>query len=175
MWWKRIILIFSLIVFILVITSAISGYTLVIAFYEVNIGVPKNEVTKAGEEFLLLKNLDFDQGGWCAYLVLRDGDYKLLPPGIKKRTCFRITNRDVLKKMKSEWKMKVTGGDIATATSSLVFFRDGKAVWESAIVIEDSREGFQSSVFGWIEPTEKGIIKKYIKQFKPIYSPIILL
>lgn len=169
----KVIIAFIILIGMLCFASFISGYTLVINLHDEDAGI--NPITpKKGQLFDILDGMDLNEGKWNAYLVLGSDDLSRLPSGIHKRTCLKLSDQVLIKKMKADWKMRVSGGDVATITSSIVFTQNGKVRWESGIDITDG-EGLQSRMFGWANPVKPGIIRQYAKYFKPVYLPIIIL
>jgi len=173
---KRIMLItltfFVLIICVWWIFSLITGYTFVYIPYK---GIPKAKQYAKNEVIPVLEELDFNDGKWAAYLSFSRLDLKELEGIIPKRTCLKLADVSILMKMKKDWNMVFTAGDIATAESSIAFTKNGKVVFRSEISVNKYSEGLQSPAFGWIEPVKPGVILKYCKEFKPVYWPIVIL
>ena len=171
--YSKVIIAFIILSGMLSLASIMSGYTLVINLHnEAPMTNPAN--LKEGQLFDILDGLNLNKGKWNAYLVLGVDDLSRLPPGIPKRTCLKLSDPKRIKEMKADWKMRASGGDMATITSSIVFTQNGKVRWESGIDITDA-EGLQSSMFGWADPVKPGIIRQYANYFKPVYLPFIIL
>ena len=66
-------------------------------------------------------------------------------------------------------------GDIATVESSIIICNNGKIVFSSGIVLDENAQGLQSRDFGWIEASQPNMLVNQCRQFKRIYSPIIIL
>ncbi|MBN2425165.1 MAG: hypothetical protein JXR46_09770 [Calditrichaceae bacterium] len=165
-----IIIFFTILLVILIMMF--TGTTIVLSVDEPEKNV---ENFKKGDTLDILGKFNFNEGDWCAYLVLSRSDYTNLNNLLPKRNCLKLEDKDLMNRMKQEWKMKYTEGDVATVESYIVFYKNGKAIFKSGIVLDQNKEGFQSSSFGWIEPITKNIIVKYCKEFKPVYWPILIL
>lgn len=152
--------------------ASLSGYTLVLDLHNKQGG--KVAASSEGDLVTVMEGLNLDEGVWEAYLLNSVDDLERLPPGVSRRTCLRLSDHEVLRKMKDEWKLRVTGGDMATITSAVVFVQNGSVRWQSGIDITDG-EGLQSEAFGWAEPVEPGVLRRYAQYFKPVYSPIVIL
>jgi hypothetical protein len=154
-------------------TSLISGYSLVLLLKDPDLYI-KNVDVKKGTAVRILKDLDFEEGNWSAYFVLAHDDWTILKK--YRHNCYRVREKAILNQLKSTWEMTITGGDVATATSYVVFSKDGSLVWGAGVVIdEDGLEGFQSSALGWVTPVRKGAIKDSLKLFEPVIAPIVIL
>jgi len=154
------------------IFSLITGYTFVFIPYR---GIPKAKQYTKNDVIPVLEGLDFNNGKWSAYLIFSILDLKELEGVVPKRNCLKLADIQILMKMKNDWNMVFTGGDMATVESFIVFTKNGKVVFRSEIVVNKHTEGLQSPAFGWIEPVKPGIIIRYCKEFKPVYSPIVIL
>jgi hypothetical protein len=154
------------------IFSLITGYTFVYIPYK---GIPKAKQYAKNEVIPVLEELNFNDGKWDAYLSFSRLDLKELEGIIPKRTCLKLSDIRILMKMKKDWNMVFTGGDIATAESCIFFTKNGEVVFRSEIVVNKYSEGLQSPAFGWIEPVKPGIIMQYCKEFNPVYWPIVIL
>jgi hypothetical protein len=163
-----IIFTFLLIIMIMVFT----GTTIVITTAEPEKSFEK---FKKGDTVNVFEKLDFDKGKWCAYLVLSRSDFPDLNKLIPRRNCFKLEDINLMKQMKKEWRFIYTGGDLATVESFIIFYNDGKAVFESGIVLDQDLEGLQSSSFGWSEPVSKNLLTKYCMKFKNVYWPVLIL
>lgn len=148
------------------------GYTIVIATNLLN---TKSVQHNKGDIINIFDEFDLNKGKWSVYLNLSLSDLKKLKGVLPERTCLKLTDVEVLRKMKDDWKMVYTGGDMATVESSIFIIRDGDIVFNSGIMFNKNTEGLQSPVYGWIEPIEKDIIKKYCKKFKPVFWPVVIL
>jgi len=122
-----------------------------------------------------LAGLDFDHGNWCAYLILDANDFRSAY-GRFSRNCLKLTDREIMKRMRDEWQLTRTGGDAATVVSRIVFVQNGTVVFSSGISLDESgNEGLQSRYFGWAEPRTNGVLMKYCSTFEPVYWPVIVL
>ena len=86
-----------------------------------------------GDTIQLLKRLDFSEGDWEVYLIICHSDFNDLNPELPKRMCLRLNDRETLEKMRAEWRMKYTGGDVATVESSIIFLQNSKIKFHSGI------------------------------------------
>ena len=133
--------------------------------------------TQAAQTDLLLPlaGLDFDQGNWSAYLILDANDFRSRY-GRFSRNCLKLTDREIMKRMRDEWQLTRTGGDAATVVSRIVFVQNGTVVFSSGISLDErGNEGLQSRYFGWAEPRTNGVLMKYCRTFEPVYWPVIVL
>jgi hypothetical protein len=174
---KRVLKVCAIVILPLLIGwlySALSGLTLfVLRQEEPMIGSGKNNMVK-GSIVSPLERLDFDQDEWAAYIVLSSDDFRKLE-GKFYRNCLKLTDRETLKRMRDEWKMIYTGGDMATVTSRIVILRDNKLAFSSGIVLgEGEVEGLQSRSLGWLEPQNEGALWKYSIKFEPVLWPVII-
>lgn len=167
-------------VFVLVIlVSLLGGWSLTLWFgYTVPVILHDDTevpLAEASELLLPLAGLDLDQGNWTAYLILDPHDFKSLK-GRFSRNVLKLTDREVMRRMRDDWKLIRTGGDAATVGSRITFLQEGKVIFSSGIVLEEGGlEGLQSRYFGWAEPQTSGILLEHCTKFKPVYWPLIIL
>lgn len=124
-----------------------------------------------GEVVKPLDSLDFSDGRWEAYVTIHIDDYEFLSPRVRKAMCLRSDDIELFKRMQKEWLFSYGGGDLATVQSSIHFLKDNILVFQSDIVLDDSREGLQSTVYGWLEAEPPLYLSDYIKHFKRVYWP----
>ncbi len=166
----------SVFVFLLIAAFAVpvlTGISLVIPTYAIELNENPPPAT-AGTTVCVLKDLDFENGEWAAYMVTATSDLAGLPEGVSKQS-FLITDKKTLKEMQREWCFIESGGDVATVESHIAILQNGKLRWESGIVIESGTEGLQSSQFGWATPKTKNLLLRYAKQFRSSFLPIHIL
>jgi hypothetical protein len=171
---KIVGILFVIVVAVLCIGSFLSGYSLVITTSDKNDMVATKPAQK-GQTLNVLNGLDLNQGAWKVYLVIDSDDWTRLPAEIPRRSCLVLSDLSTIKDMKTAWRFRISGGDTATVTSAIYFVRDGKVQWQSGIVLDQEREGLQSSALGWLEPLELGVIRQYAKYFRPVYLPFVIL
>ena len=159
-----------LILVLAAIAWLLSGHTSVI---RVSNYKPQPKELHKGDLVAPLKDFDFSQGQWKAVLIIDPNDFNRLDKKIPKARCLMTNDVNVLKEMQQTWHFVVEGGDLATVTSSILFVRDGKLVFESGIVLEDGNEGLQSPDFGWVVPTQKDALLDSCKKFKGVHSPVV--
>lgn len=164
-----------LVVFFLVCVSAI---LLILLGAPVVIDLSKKEVKsnegvyKKGDIIKPLDNLNFDEGSWTMYLIIRDSD---LPKELSGGNSLKISDKEILKQMQSEWKFIYTNADIATVENEIIICKDNKVAFKSGIVLSGGKVGLQNREYGWLEAWPENILIKYLKQFRRNYSPIIIL
>lgn len=153
--------------------SLITGYTLVLLLNDPGLYITDVAVKK-GETVRVLKDLNFEEGNWTAYLVLGNDDW--VNSKDYDRNCYRVRDKAILNQFKNAWEMEITSGDVATVTSYIIFLKDGSPVWKAGVIInDDGLEGFQSSALGWVRPMKKGAIKDSLMLFDSVYAPIVIL
>jgi hypothetical protein len=133
--------------------------------------MPK-EVHNAGDTIKPLSKLDITTGQWKAYVIIsRDdkGTIKELP----KWNVFKTDNKNILQQLQQQ-KFISSGGDIATATSSIRIYKDGELMFESGLSLDEA-QGLQSSHYGWLRATPKNSLLAVIKQFDKVYWPVVIL
>lgn len=161
-----------IIILILILTIISCKYSTVIvrSNYECN-----HTKYKKGDTIQPLKNLDFDQGDWTAYLSISRSDFQELEKNISKATCLKTRDINLLKKMQKEWIFICQETDLATVESGFYLLRNGKLVFESGIVLESNSEGLQSREFGWVNPLKSKSLTSLCSKFKRVYWPIVIL
>jgi len=119
-----------------------------------------------------LNSFDFNSNDWIAYLLINNEDYKLIKGDLIGS---KLITKDisVLNLLKKECEFTYTKGDLCTATSSFVLYKNGNKVFETGVVIEKSMQGFQSQDYGWI--TSKHNLIKVFNRFDKIKSPLVIL
>lgn len=127
-----------------------------------------------GDTVKVLGDSNFNEGDWEAYIVLVWGDNNRLHKEIPKGIMYRTDDIELLKQMQRDWRFEYTGGDIATVQNQFILYQDGKIIVHTGIVIDDNFTAFQGW-FGALYPNNKNDIIKYCKQFKRVYSPIVIL
>ena len=134
---------------------------------------PTPRELRKGDIVAPFQDFDFRQGQWKAVLTIDVNDYGKIDGKIPEARCLETSDRNVLQEMQKTWRFVVEGGDLATVTSAILIFRDGKLVFESGIVLESGNEGLQSPEFGWVIPTQKNVMLESCSQFKAVRSPVV--
>ena len=143
------------------------GYPYVAYF---NFKEPKTIHYKKGEVVTPLGNLNFDEGDWVAYIHIHYDDFTDLHRSIPKWGLLKSTDIKLFKQMKRDWKFRYSGGDVATVQSQIIFYCNGKGVFESGIVLHDNFQCLQSEKFGCLEGPN---LVKSCSQFGKTYFPVI--
>ncbi|MFY8034448.1 MAG: hypothetical protein ACOVMN_08010 [Flexibacteraceae bacterium] len=143
------------------------GYPYVIDF---DFEEPKKIPYKIGDVVRPLGRLDFDKGVWVAYIYIHYEDYSDLHRSIPKWGLLKSTDIKLFKQMKRDWKFRYTGSDVATVQSQIIFYCDGKRVFESGICLDDYLQCLQSRYFGCIKGPN---LVKSCRQFEKTYFPVI--
>lgn len=130
---------------------------------------------KLGEKVNPLTDFDFNEGEWIAYLVIAGDDFAKLPVGIPQATVLYSTDPHVLGSLRDQVKFRFKDSDVATVTSQLLVFKNGKLEFESGIVIETGSQGLQSRDFGWLEATNHEDLVEVLREFHRYWFPIIWL
>lgn len=170
---KYFLIIASLILVGYSLAIIIFGYPLIINFSKSNVqnypDVQKGDVIKPFDKF------DFNKGEWVAYLFISKNDKNKYVNELFNGSKFKTTDIELLKQMQKRWKFIYTEGDIASVESSIIICNNGKTVFSSGIVLDENGQGLQSRDFGWIEASVPNMLVNECRQFKRIYSPIIVL
>lgn len=128
-----------------------------------------------GEIVNPLQQFDFHSGKWAAFLVLSNEDRRNLPEPIPNATVLKCTDIGVLAKLRDTVAFTFRNADTATVTSQILLFKDDVLVFESGIVVENASEGLQSRDFGWLEVKELGSLTGVFRDFRRVWSPVVLL
>lgn len=169
---RRLLVLIGALVVLLAGASLVSGYSFVI-YRDRGITTPSDSATKE-KTFRILDGMNLNEGTWTAYLIIGNDDLSRLPSGVTRRSCLRLTDQKLIGKLRDDWRMRATGGDVATITSAIVFTQNGHVRWESGIDITDG-EGLQSAAFGWAEPVVPGVMRRYATYFEPVYWPVFVI
>ncbi len=130
---------------------------------------PKDTI---GTRVAPLRDLNFDEGEWAAYIWLEFHDWAEVR-GELPRNCLKLTDREALKRIQHEFVGRYTGADVATVISRLHVVHDGRIVHDSGIVLSGrDLKGLQTSSWGWVEPENPGVARRFADLFKPVYWPI---
>lgn len=168
---KIILLSLSFLAVIFLIAVFLLGYPLVLDLSKqeeyTTTAYQKGDTIKPFEKF------DFDKGEWIAYLFISKDDEKDFSKKMPNGSRFKTTDVQLLMQMQKEWIFIYTGADIATVTSSIILYNNGKQVFNSGIVLSESLQGLQSRRFGWLAGCD--LLVTSCSQFKKIYSPVIIL
>ena len=122
-----------------------------------------------------LSAFDFGAGEWTAYLVLDSHDLENLPGDVTKHRCLKTTDSAVLNQLRDSWNDLKEGGDVATVTSAIMLFRNGKLVFHSGFVLNGQMNGLQSRVTGWLGAGNTHQFVAPFARFQPVRWPIVLL
>lgn len=108
------------------------------------------------------------------YLLFSEYDMKELPKGMKQKRLFCCKDRKLLINLMKSFKLKETGGDMATCESKLIFYIDSKLVLSTAFVLTDEIVGIQNQSIGWAEVEDKSKVIEIFKKFEPVNFPIVV-
>ncbi len=86
------------------------------------------EIYNVGDTISPLSTLDLNSGQWKAYVIIRGESIEGLPTW----NVFKTTNKYLLKQLQKQ-KFIFTGGDMATVTSSIRIYKDGKLIFEKRV------------------------------------------
>lgn len=129
---------------------------------------------KFGDTIMPLKELDFKQGNWKAYLLISSSDNTEIIENFKSGGCYQTNNVEILEKLKQKLLVTYTGGDMATVESRFVILKNGKKIFDMGIVLDKYKEGLQSKSYGWLEAKEKTLSNQLIL-FSKVHNPFIVL
>lgn len=168
--------------FLIIVSLMLVGYSLAIIMfgYPLIINISKSKVqyypnVKKGDIIKPLDKFDFNKGEWVAYLFISKNDKNKYVNELFNGSKFKTNDIELLKQMQKHWKFIYTEGDIATVESSIIICNNGKTVFSSSIVLDENAQGLQSRDFGWIEASVPNMLVDQCRQFKRVYSPIIVL
>lgn len=170
---KYLLIIASLILVCYSLSIIIFGYPLIINISKSKVQYYPN--VKKGDIIKPLDKFDFNKEEWVAYLFISKNDKNKYVNELFNSSKFKTNDIELLKQMQKRWKFIYTEGDIATVESSLIICNNGKTVFSSGIVLDENAQGLQSRDFGWIEASVPNMLVNQCRQFKRVYSPIIVL
>lgn len=136
-----------------------------------------NENPRPGDTLSPFEPYDFDDpaASYAVYAFIGDdafGPHKARE--LPASTLLFTKDRRVLNQMKREWKFVYPYGDMATITSSLHLYRDGRHLLDMGIQLNAVNSGFQTQEYGWIYETAKGTMVKTCAQFDTPWFPVII-
>lgn len=169
----KIVLIVLLLLAIVFTLLSVKGYNLVIPLSSQGDIVPQIKA-KPGDTINPFSRLDFTKDDWTAYIKISAEDFIDLNSQIPMRTCLKTTNRTLLMQMQKSWQFKITQGDAATVVSNFYLLKNGRIVFSSGIVLDKHSQGFQNSVYGWMQPVNNNEMINISRQFKPVYWPVVV-
>jgi hypothetical protein len=152
----------------------ISGFPLVINQSTVSNTLVSSDSLKKGEIIEPLKNQDFNSNNCSAYLILSKNDLNDLPNSIRRAKVLVNKDRNILQRLKNDFKFVYSGGDMATCESFIYIFINNKLVFKSSIVLEENKVGLQNE-YGWIEAQNSRKLIEIMESFEPVYLPVIFL
>ena len=117
-----------------------------------------------------LESFNFNDGRWCAYLVLKDGDK------IRKSAsnCFILNDVNQLEELKKTWVFSTSNSDMTTVSSYVVFTQNGKIMFRCNIAI-DASPGMQNETTGWLEPVDPIGFRSSLETFEEYRWPFLIL
>ena len=160
------------IILLAAIFVSVKGYNIVIPFSQDGDILPYFK-SKAGDTVNVFSKFDFTKDEWIAYIVIPSSDFVNLNAQIPRRTCLKTTDRNLLQKMKREWRFKITQGDVATVESTFYLLKNGKTVFQSGIVLDTHSQVLQNSVYGEMLPVDKNEMINTCREFKKVYWPVV--
>lgn len=163
--------------FILVAFCCLSmetGYSLVLPV-TIAKNTPLGIKAKPGDQLTVFSKFDFTKDSWKAYIVLAHDDFDDLNPNIKRKSCLKTTDRNLLISMQKSWKFKITAGDAGTVSSDFYLFRNGELVYKTGIILSNHCQRLQNEEYGEMIPVDSTAILKTCKKFKSVYWPVVIL
>jgi hypothetical protein len=117
-----------------------------------------------------LSGFDFDEGVWCAYLLIHRTDADRWKDRINGGPCLGSCETSVLAEMARRWEFEVSGGD-TTMASSFIVVKDGIRVFETLITLDEGHEGLQNGTYGYAVATTDGALSETLRLFAPLKGP----
>ncbi|HSI62936.1 MAG TPA: hypothetical protein VLE43_07445 [Candidatus Saccharimonadia bacterium] len=121
-----------------------------------------------------LTEFNLDEGKWTAVIAFSMEDRFRKPWSYAYGNILCTSDRAVLKQLQSV-AFHVTPADVATVTSGLYLYKDGKLMYETGIVLEDGEEGLQNRDHGWMPPVQRGALHAVCQQFRRSWVPVVIL
>jgi hypothetical protein len=128
---------------------------------------PHDKVPIKSEPFLPMGHLVMTQGIWYAELHISKDDLKDLPPTISRAACLCLDDQEKLRQLQATLKVRASGGDLATVTSKIAVYNNGKRAWESGIVLSNGAIGLQSSTVGYAQVENPSEVLSCFTHFHP--------
>lgn len=170
---KRALTIAGGIIILAAIFVSVKGYNIVIPVAKSGDILPVLKL-KSGDTVNVFSQFDFTKDDWVAYIVIPPSDFADLNSQIPHRTCLKTTDRNLLQKMKREWRFKMTQGDVATVESVFYLLKNGKTVFRSGIVLDTYSQVLQNSVYGEMVPVDKNAMINTCREFRNVYWPVVV-
>lgn len=170
---KRALTIAGGIIILAAIFVSVKGYNIVIPASQSGDVLPVLKL-KSGDTVNVFSQFDFTKDDWVAYIVIPPSDFADLNSQIPHRTCLKTTDRNLLQKMKREWRFKMTQGDVATVESVFYLLKNGKTVFRSGIVLDTYSQVLQNSVYGEMLPVDKNAMINTCREFRNVYWPVVV-
>lgn len=167
------ITILLLLITVLLAAKMFMGYPMLLDF-STDEKLVRTEDYSMGDTISPFKHFDFSKGDWKAYILIHKNDSNFLPSEMGEGV-LKTTDKHLLQCMKHTWKFIYTGGDVATVQSEIILCQNGILVFRSGIVLDSVRQGMQSIQYGWLEVTPRRGLTAVCKEFKKVYSPLIIL
>lgn len=161
------------IIILAAIFVSLKGYNIVIPVSKSGDILPVLKL-KSGDTLNVFSQFDFTKDDWAAYVVITPSDFADLNAQIPHRTCLKTTNRNLLQKMKREWRYKITQGDVTTVESVFYLLKNGKTVFRSGIVLDTHSQVLQNSVYGEMVPVDKNAMINTCRKFRKVYWPVVV-
>lgn len=169
---KKMIFLLVLVIFVSVAILALMGQSVVVYRQEAPAG---NYDFEEGQKVNPLRDFNFDEGNWTAFVVFSRDDRPHLPASISNFKVIRCDDKVVLKELQDQLEFDYTDGDMTTVASKILIFKNDRLMFDSGLVVESGMEGFQSRDFGWIENNNPGSLAKILSKFKRTWSPLMIL
>jgi len=152
--------------------------TIIVFHSAYNPGLTK-PVLSNGEEFSILKDLDFDSGNWFVLIDLtryrnQVHDSILLKViGFPNGGIYILEDINFIRGMKREWIVRFLDTDCCTPDFNMDFFQNNQLRFSLGIVLDKKLEGFQTNEYGWTPITKSNTIQKYYSLFTQTDAVVI--
>ncbi len=169
---KIIFLVLLLILIPIGVTFVLLGHSFVVCRQE---APARDYGFKTGQTVNPLKDFNFNDGKWTAFVIFTNDDRPHLPASIKNCTVIRCEDTSILTEIQDSLEFDYSGGDMTTVASRILLFKNDRLMFDSGLVVEPDMEGFQSRDFGWIENKNPGALARILSKFQRVWSPLVVL
>ncbi len=147
---KKVLIIVTSLILLFYLGEIITGNTIVLC-----VSKPTYQIKSSTNDSIvnLFESFDFEDGKWDVYLVIGQEDKKSALLNKKRANCLHSTDDELFATIKSDWRFKLTEGDISTVESRVYLIKDGVLMFESGIVLDKNIEGLQNRQYGWKHKT----------------------
>lgn len=167
---KNRILITLLVLAVIPIVLSISGYPIVISS-----DTEKCDEVQSLDDDLInpLKGYDLGNGHWEIYL--NPSFSEEIDERLSSSSLLYTDDLEIINEIKESFDFRVSGGDMATVDSQILFYCDGDLILKYGITLESSSVGLQSKCFGWAKALYKEKLLDLFGEFEKVNLPLVFL